>query len=96
MSSLQYFRMWEYIQKQIVEISADKYFEELPEINFIAAIVVSAGRDHDKDYLTSDDFLYHCSLLRLKSDYIKAIIEKAWEIEKNDRGWNSESVVWVN
>ena len=66
--------------KGIIEISADRFLEDLWEINLIANIIVSGGKNRDLEYFSSDEYYYHCMLIRLDPDEIYQHVKTIWKV----------------
>lgn len=82
-----YEKMWHAIQSEIVDIASDRYSEDMPEINLIAAVLIQAGKDHDYAYFKSFKFEHHCFLLNINKDYAIIFVKRAWELEKSGVEW---------
>ncbi len=65
--------------KRLCNFSYYLYQEELPEIDLLVAVIVSAAKDRDVNYFNSVDFIYHCWLLGLNYITVRSIIIQIWE-----------------
>lgn len=68
----------EYDIAGLIDISSDKYGEELPGIKLLCAIIARMGEDGNKNYFKSLAFRQHCWWLRLKSKDVLKMVEAIW------------------
>lgn len=90
--------MWKKVHKELVSYSKDNYSSDLPEIGLLAAIIVQSAIDKNnkkskedsesaKDYFNSTLFIKHSKLLKINTDLIMLLVEKAWSIEDSGDMW---------
>ncbi len=70
---------WEVLEDKLASLSETRYGIYTPEARLAVAVIVSAGKDGDRDFLENDEFTFYCHLARLHQEPVKALIEKTWE-----------------
>lgn len=79
--------MWKELHRELVDLSAEKHIQDMPEIKMMCAIIVQAGIDHDETYFIGKQFYYHCYLLKLHQNFVLSLFKRAWRIEKSGVLW---------
>lgn len=85
-----YTNMWNFIQQQVTTQAQSLYNVDYPELALVAAIVVQAAKDRDFKYFKSDNFYYHCKLLRINFVQMGHIIKHAYLIEDSGEKFSIE------
>lgn len=75
--------VWERLEGGLRDLSIGHYHDESPYAKLALAVIISGGKERDKEYLNGDEFLYHCKLAGLKSDYVQLMFNKAWHYIDN-------------
>lgn len=75
-------------------LSEQKYEDNIPNMNLIIAVIISAGRDQDLSYLGTDEFLYHCYLVGLNADNVAYMMEQTWRHINNNMAVQQEGVIY--
>ncbi len=70
--------VWKLIQKDLERKSSEVNHREGGFFKLIIAIILSAGKDKDMEYLGSDRFYYDCSLISLSPDVILSLMRRVW------------------
>jgi hypothetical protein len=76
--------LWERLHKGLEKLAEEKHHQDLPTVKLVIGILISAGKDRDMFYLHSDQFLYHCYLAGMDSNYVAKMIERAWYFIDNN------------
>jgi hypothetical protein len=63
--------MLKLFKDNLIDLAHRQYNKVMPEINLIVEVMVEGIKDCDHDYLNSNEFSYHCYLLRVRQDKIK-------------------------
>ncbi len=71
-------RLWIALHEELVELAADKYLQDLGDLNLIAAIICEGAKERDTVYLSSKTYLHHCKLLNLSPVYILRVLHNVW------------------
>ncbi len=82
-----YFKMWNTLENSIVNMAFDQYMIDIPEARLFSAIIIQAAKDNDSEYFNSEDFEIHSSFLRLSSRFLRKIIYKVWNFQKQGNLW---------
>lgn len=82
-----YEKMWKKIEKDLVEIAADRYSVDMPELSLPAAIIVQAGKDRDSSYFKGSTFFYHAQLLKINPIFIAILVKRAWNLQDSKEIW---------
>ncbi len=80
--------LWVQLRDNLIDISADRHLQDMPEIDLLVAVIIQAAKDHDELYFTSRCYEEHCYLLKINPLYAILFIKKAWEFEKSGLVWH--------
>lgn len=74
-------KSWSFIEKQLYEISATRFKEDIPEVAFLISCMVCAAEEKIEHYFLSKNFDVHCKLTRLDRNYVYEIFRRMWEVK---------------
>lgn len=70
---------WDKAKKSLISRALETLPEDLPDIRLIVAIIISAGKEKDLDYLRSDLFVNDCFLIDLDPFFTRKTIYEVWD-----------------
>ncbi len=70
--------IWEKIHDELEQTAFENLNRDDGMISLVVAIIVSAGKDRDRDYLDSQRFEYDCELIKLNSETIRRLFQRVW------------------
>ncbi len=76
--------MWERLHKGLVRLAEDRHCDDIAEVRLFIGTIISAGKERDIEYLTGNEFLYHCHLAGMNHLYVHKMIERAWYFIDNN------------
>jgi hypothetical protein len=71
--------IWDKMRAALEKEAKYRFGRDIALVKLIISIIISGGKEKDKSYLKSNQFLYHCFLVGLKDDYVIHWFEKAWK-----------------
>lgn len=69
---------WGKLEKDLYNIAADRYREDIPEVEFIVSLIVCAAENKMYWYFNDSIYKKHCRLVRLDSRSILKLFELMW------------------
>lgn len=69
---------WGRIEKDLYNIAADRYKEDIPEVAFLVSLIVCAAEDKMLWYFDSPIYEKHCQLVRLNHRYVLNLFKLMW------------------
>lgn len=70
--------VWDSIQTIFQDRSSERYGKKVPLSELCIAIIISGAREHDIEYLETDQYYYHCLLAGLQYNFVTAMIKYTW------------------